>query len=92
MSYRIQYSPDAVHKYPQKRQMRQIKWGNVLLILLVVLSAIWMRMKGVPDFLIPGDPEVTKSAAAALVDRIQSGDPVNNAVTVFCKQILDGAQ
>ena len=42
-------------------------------------------------FLIPGDPEITKSAAVVLMDDLSDGVNVNDAVTAFCRSILDGA-
>ena len=59
---------------------------------MVVAAVLWMRLYGVPDFLIPGDPEVTKTAASVMVDEIKNGATVGNAITAFCKTILDGAE
>lgn len=92
VSYIIQYTPEDIRRYPQRKKIGKIKWGKVLLLLCMILAGIWMRVKGIPDFLIPGDPDVTKSAAKTMVESIQYGDTFNDAVTVFCKEILDGAQ
>ena len=50
-----------------------------------------MRLNGIPDFLIPGDPVVTRLAASDFFDCVQNGMPIGKAATVFCQQILNGA-
>jgi hypothetical protein len=42
----------------------------------------------VPDYFIPGEPEKTKAAATEMVNRLQKGTSVTEAVTGFCKDIL----
>lgn len=91
MSYKIEYASELDRKYPSQKKAHHVKWGNIILISFVILGALWLRMNGVPDFLIPGDPNVTRAAAAVMVEQIQAGGSVGNAVTVFCKEILDGA-
>ena len=92
VSYIIQYTPEADRRYPHRNKPHKVRWGSILLILSVAASAIWIRMNGVPDAVIPGDPVVTKAAAVEMVERIKRGDSLNEVVTVFCKEILDGAQ
>lgn len=91
MAYKIQYSPETGKRYPQTRKRRHVDAGRWVCLLLIVAAALWLRLNGVPDFLIPGDPDITKAAAAMFVDEIQNGSSVNDAVTVFCKEILHGA-
>lgn len=92
MAYKIQYTPQNNRRYPLTIKNIQIEWGRWLTVLLIITAALWLRLKGVPDFLIPGDPVVTKSAAEMLFEEIRAGESVNDAVAVFCKEILDGAQ
>lgn len=92
MSYKIQYSPETSSHYPQCGSKKSINLKRWLTVVMVVAAVLWMRLYGVPDFLIPGDPEVTKTAASVMVDEIKNGATVGNAITAFCKTILDGAE
>ena len=91
MSYKILYTPEASHRYPQRKKSKPINWGNLLLLTMLVFTAAWFRLNGIPDFLIPGDPEVTKTAAAEMMAQTRIGESVSESVTVFCKEILNGA-
>ena len=91
MAYRIEYTPELARRYPQTKERKRWKPGKMLLLVLVIIGALWIRFHGVPDFLIPGDAEITRAAASEFVDHVQIGMPVGEAVTVFCRQIIDGA-
>ena len=91
MAYKIQYSPETAKRYPQVKSRNRGKLGKWVLIGFLLIAILWMRVKGVPDYLIPGDPEVTRSAAAMMVENLQSGTAVNEAVSTFCKTIMHGA-
>ena len=91
MAYKIQYSPETAKRYPQFRSKKKGKAGKWVVLMMVFAAALWMRINGVPDFLIPGDPEITKTAAAMLMNDIQGGVPVGDAVTTFCEEIIHGA-
>ena len=91
MAYIIAYTPEASNRYPQVKGKRKVNFGKWMGLALLLAAVLWMRLKGIPDFLIPGDAEVTKAAAAAMVDDLQDGISVNDAVTAFCRTILDGA-
>lgn len=91
MAYKIQYSPEAAHRYPaQKHHPRGNLWRWIPIVL-VLAAALWMRVKGIPDFLIPGDPTVTRAAAAMMMDELRAGVSPEDAITVFCQEILHGA-
>ena len=92
MSYKIQYSPETSSQYPQYRSNKPFNYKRWLTVAIAIVAVLWIHLYGVPDFLIPGNPEVTKTAASTLVDEIKNGATVGNAVTAFCKTILDGAE
>lgn len=91
MAYKILYSQDAAYRYPQSSSTGRIKWGKWLGGACILAALLWLRGNGVPDFLIPGDPAVTKAAAAILIDELRHHIPVNEAVTTFCETIIHGA-
>ena len=91
MAYKIQYSPEKAHCYPSVTNHVKFKVGKWVILLLALAAAAWMRVNGIPDFLIPGDPTVTKTAATTMMDELRAGVSVDDAVTTFCKEILHGA-
>ena len=90
MSYKFQYTPETAYRYPQNKSKR-FKWGELTVLICVLVTLVWFHVNGMPEFLIPGDPVVTKAAASGLVAQIRNGEPFMEAVTVFCKEILLGA-
>ena len=91
MAYKIHYSPESKARYPVKIETQHFSFLFWLTTVIVLASVIWIRFNGLPDFLIPGDPQVTKAAASMMIDKMQSGSTLNDALTVFCKEILHGA-
>ncbi len=91
MAYKIQYSEDSAGRYPQNAKHEPFKYGRWVLLLILFAGALWLRLNGIPDFLIPGDPAVTRQAASAMMENLHSGTAFGDAVTVFCKEILHGA-
>lgn len=91
MAYKIQYSPENARRYPQIGKRKKFPFEGLLMLVLIFAAAIWVRLNGIPEFLIPGDPQVTKAAAATMIADLREGTRVNEAVTAFCKEILHGA-
>ena len=91
VGYKIEYSPETAYCYPQHNVRKKRNYGRWICTLFLVGAMLWMRVYGIPDFLIPGDPVVTRSATAAFMDDLSEGVSVNDAVTAFCRNILDGA-
>ena len=91
MAYEIHYSVDTSKRYPQNPKHTPIKYGRWLFLSILFVGALWLRLNGIPDFLIPGDPAVTRQAASAMMENLHSGAAFGDAVTVFCKEILHGA-
>lgn len=91
MAYKIQYSPENKRRYPGVKRKSSVRIGKWLFALCVLTAVLLVRQYGVPDFLIPGDPAVTREAASLMMDSLQRGSSLNEAVTVFCKEVLHGA-
>ena len=90
MAYKIQYTPQEQYRYPLKKQKaKPVRWGMWLLVAVLVISTI-VACKGVPEFLIPGDPVVTKSAVQEMISQMKAGTDAYDAFAVFCKRIIDG--
>lgn len=91
MAYKIQYAPESKKRYPLVHANIKFNWHRFMAIILMIFAGLWMKINGIPDFLIPGDPDITKQAVNIMVDEIQSGQPLLDAVTVFCHEIFDAA-
>ena len=85
------YSPETAVRYPQYVKKRSYKTGGWMLVIGLIAATLWLRVNGIPDWLIPGDPEVTKEAAEVFMSQMREGVTVNDAVTAFCKTVLSGA-
>lgn len=91
MAYKIQYTPQDAHRYPPISQKRKRTSRTIWLLVLIAGIALCFSYYGIPDILVPGDAEVTKSAAREMISLLKAGTPVKDAVTAFCKQIIDAA-
>ena len=95
MGYIITYGHSNGKSYRFKR-VRSITWRGFAAALLVVLLALLVlnpQIRGqVKNFLLPGDAEVTEAALIEMVSSIKEGEPVGDAVTAFCREIIDGAK
>lgn len=91
MAYKIQYSPEDNHRYPQAKVHMQMHWGRWAMLVLLIVVVLGIRIYGAPDFLIPGDPQVTKEAATMMIEELRKGESLYDAMTVFCRQVLDAA-
>ena len=90
MSYRIVYDNGVQKTYLSDEKpvgaTRFLKWGLVL-ALLVLLMALHQNAD-LRRFLLPGNKEVTEAAALELIDAIQQGEKMSEAVAAFCRQIV----
>ena len=91
MAYKIEYSPESAQRYPLLKVQDKRKPGGWVIAGIFLAVLLWIRIYGVPDFMIPGDADVTKEAASVFVREIRDGVAVNDAITAFCRSILDGA-
>ena len=91
MAYKIQYNPEENIRYPKPKNRKPIRWKRWLFSAGILAAILWVRQKGIPDFLIPGDPEITTAAAETMIANLQQGSSIHEAVTVFCREILHGA-
>ena len=91
MAYKIQYTPEDNLRYPNKKQVKLIHWKRWICVGMFLAGFLWVRHNGIPDFLIPGDPEITTVAAKNMLENLRQGTSINDAVSVFCKDILAGA-
>lgn len=92
MGYRIQYEPNLDYKYRMagKVNLKKLWIAGTFAALSILLIAVLPSVRSfIWDFLIPGDPQVTTEAFSTLVSDICNGENFSDAVTVFCRQIIN---
>ena len=93
MSYRIVYGPDV----PAVREnrinpLRLQLWTAVFAVAFVLLvRQVWPEGRTVLQrILLPGEPGITEAALIGMVEGLQAGEGVGEALTAFCRQIIHG--
>lgn len=61
----------------------------LLLFVLFVRQAWPEGTAKLQEFLLPGEPTVTQEAFDTMIDKIQDGEPVREALTAFCQKVVD---
>lgn len=79
MAYRIEYSG-------KKKAKRFPVW-----IVLPALGGLALLRQSLGRFLLPGDPEVTGRALETLLAQLRQGIGAGEAVSAFCKAVVQGA-
>ena len=89
MSYRIQYD---TKKHPWQKRLKRQKY--VLPVGIICLSLLTLGYFGMDklQFLLPGEPSVTAAALDNMTNSLQEGETLQEAITAFCREILDNAQ
>ena len=89
MSYRIQYD---TKKHPWQKRLKRQKY--VLPVGIICLSLLTLGYFGMDklQFLLPGEPSVTAAALDNMANSLQEGETLQEAITAFCREILDNAQ
>ena len=95
MGYRVEYKSFGEEKRQPK--VGQYKKAIMAAALVMVLTggALTVKLTGLPwvqKYLLPGDPEVTAAALEQMVDDLRSGYSFADAVTAFCREIMENAQ
>ena len=86
MAYSISYQTVGKMKYPRyhRRKKRSFR-----MYIVIFLAAGAFFVHPIRHFLLPGNPEVTEQALSALVTDIQEGQTPMEAITTFCRTILE---
>lgn len=95
MAYRIEYATNA--KYQPTQMLRKDKLAKLaivfFLIFLLLTTLYWPQGKQMlQKMILPCDMEVTTQAFGTMIADIRGGEPLDEAVGAFCRQILSGAQ
>ena len=87
MGYRIIYGEDPFVKKKEKNHLRSLTAG-FLLALVVLVRCCWPRGTEIlRQTLLPGE----NTAFQQMTEQIRDGEPIGDAVTVFCQRIVEEA-
>ena len=90
MAYRIIYcNKNRVRKYRLMTRKEALTFCGLVFIAAIIVLNIYG--KDILHALIPGDPEITGQAFSQLADNLKSGEPLQQAVATFCKEIIENA-
>lgn len=92
MGYRVVYGQmPRVEKRRSGRPLRlQALTAVFLLVFTLTVRQAWPEgQKVLRQFLIPGEPTVTEEAFRDMLEDIQQGESIGDAVTAFCTQIVE---
>lgn len=93
MGYKIQYGP-ASEAEIKSRTFWKKHWKAAALLTAAVIVSLTASGKIEPlrDIFLPGDAEVTRDALAEMTEKIRGGEGVADAITAFCREIIEGAE
>lgn len=95
MGYRIVYEGGELHRNPNRiNWYRVVAYSCVCLLLFYLLTAaFWPEgVQSLEGWIYPGNVSITKNALKTMSMQIQSGERISDAVTAFCREIINGAQ
>lgn len=93
MGYRIEYGENGTAAYFVKKEggHRGMLTIGFFLLFCVLTSTLWpSRWQLAKDYLIPGDPAVTKAAFSEMTQQLKDGESLEDAVVTFCREVMDG--
>lgn len=62
---------------------------SLCLVLLLVFGTVkLLSSQRIQQFLIPGDPKITAAAFSEMTQSVRDGQPVDDAIVAFCRQII----
>ena len=92
MGYRIEYGPmPGVWKSGRKEPLR-LQAMTAAFLLLFVIGVRFLYPEGTEllrNLLLPGEKTVTEAAFSGMLAQIRHGEPVGQAFTAFCQEIID---
>ena len=94
MSYRISYGQTLIKEMIKEPAIN--KQGKIIPALLIAgcilaVSVFASGSDGLREYILPGNAEVTEAALSELVSNVRSGEPLGEAITVFCQEIIENA-
>jgi len=88
MGYKIVYGEDKTRPSGGGSRIRALTAAFLFLFCLLT-GALWPEgAKLLRDALLPGSPSATETAFQNLVYELRMGEPLDDAVTAFCRRVI----
>lgn len=94
MGYRIVYGPQIkkpIVRTGSNGRLRTMIAAAFLVFSLVVRLTWPDGTEVLQSILLPGDLTVTEQAFSVMISDLRDGEPITDAVTVFCQTVIDDA-
>lgn len=86
MGYKIRYGP----RIPAEK--KRGSWQFIAVIVLAAaITLLCVDIWNGRQWLLPGDPQITAQALDTMVDSLRAGGSVGEAITCFCREIIENA-
>ena len=95
MSYRVSYAGDHTKKVKTTARIgKPQRWllGGILLLIGAAALSYTGAAQQILRWLLPGDPETTAQALHLLTEQLAQGENLKEAISAFCRKILEGTQ
>jgi len=94
LGYIIEYIGGSANKTNIQEKGKGSKTGLLAAILfaILILAVGQKNLSELADYLIPGNKVVTKDALSGFVRDVQDGDSFKDAITTFCKEIIQNGE
>ena len=92
LGYRINYEMEngiVVDTYTRKRKPFYKFLAGALVVFLILFGIIIENNHALMQYLLPGNHIVTERAINIFVNEIKDGESFSDAVTAFCKEIIN---
>jgi len=89
VGYKIHYDGKQPVGCSAKARKSRMVWLCFLLLTILVFGVIGIKHSpSMRAFLLPGDPDVIRFAGRDMIEQIQTGTSVGDAITSFCVEIV----
>ena len=89
MGYRVEYNPELRRCYPTKNINAHTKTIRVLFVCAAIAVGIYfLNTMDVLQIFLPGDRDVTATAASDMVQRVRTGESVTDALFCFFRDVV----
>ena len=91
MAYKIDYIPVGKRQYLKNRKTPEWLFPTIAVLAFFAVVLALTAHYGSTDWLLPGDPAVTRAALIDLIENLKAGEQFGDAVTAFCREVIQGA-
>jgi hypothetical protein len=94
LGYRIKYEGDMVITTTQpamNKKAKRILCIAISICSIVMLLSVSSGLDKLKEWILPGNAKITETALNTFATDLKQGEPLDDAITAFCREILDHA-